>query len=178
MTTLIKLTALLSLGVALSTLAIPTLASSDSSLKGCPRWLLDYVQFHKTHSHRGDAKYLLWSCKRSSTTRMNCNGLGDRLRGQLYALRGAIASRRLLYIDHRKPAPWYTFWEPNHVDWRWDADQISRSLNMSSKDIQTAPIWRPTIRARQRQSRFSLLRTGTHVAIESACPGCPPVPSR
>lgn len=64
-------------------------------------WLPEYVEWHRTHRGRPDAKYLVWVCYRddglggpdapSRNVYADCAGLGDRLRGIHYLTRIAYA---------------------------------------------------------------------------------------
>eukprot|EP00198_Chlamydomonas_reinhardtii_P005817 XP_001695153.1 predicted protein [Chlamydomonas reinhardtii] len=91
-------------------------------------WLPEYVEWHRTHRGRPDAKYLVWVCYRddglggpdapSRNVYADCAGLGDRLRGIHYLTRIAYAVKRVLLVWQESPVLLEHFLEPTHIDWR------------------------------------------------------------
>lgn len=95
----------------------------------CPQWVADYSMFHRdaVHLHSDpDTRFLVWTCgitllstnATAYTPTNDCNGIGDRLRGIMWALRAAAASGRVLLVLHDLPMPLEALFDPAHIDWR------------------------------------------------------------
>ncbi|KAL6757136.1 hypothetical protein V8C86DRAFT_1716436 [Haematococcus lacustris] len=86
-------------------------------------WLTQYMGWAREQRSRGIAapgvKYLVWNCDAGGG-----NGLSDRLRGMLSALRAAATIKRVLLIKHSIPAPLEHFLLPNLIDWSVPDDHL------------------------------------------------------
>ncbi|KAG2428495.1 hypothetical protein HXX76_011612 [Chlamydomonas incerta] len=95
-------------------------------------WLPEYVEWHRAHRGRPDAKYLVWVCYRDDGLNGrdaaarnvwgDCAGLGDRLRGIQYLARIAYGAKRVLLVWQESPVPLKHFFEPTQIDWRLTPD--------------------------------------------------------
>jgi hypothetical protein len=99
----------------------------------CPPWLADYERFHRQQRTAPDARYLV-AAQQIETK----NGLGDRVRGMLYATRVAAATGRVLLLTWTAPEEdlSYFFKPSRSIDWRLvgtPADGLN--LNSPSKDV-------------------------------------------
>lgn len=81
----------------------PLPSSSDPAARSCPAWLDDYISWHRQARSAPDSKFLVWRCNKGQE--VTCGGLGDRLRGIMWTLRVAVASRRVLLINQASPMP-------------------------------------------------------------------------
>uniref|UniRef100_A0A7S0WQ61 O-fucosyltransferase family protein n=1 Tax=Chlamydomonas leiostraca TaxID=1034604 RepID=A0A7S0WQ61_9CHLO len=83
--------------------------------KGCPKWVNDYVEWHRENRGKPDAKYLVGFCARKHAGK--CPGLGDRFRGMEYATKLAMITKRVILFWWDTPAPLETFVEPSDMNW-------------------------------------------------------------
>lgn len=79
----------------------------------CPPWLAKYKKFHDENKGLPNTRYLSMWC----TEKIRCAGLGDRLRGIMFALRAAYVYNMVLLINIDQPLPLEFFLGPNQIDW-------------------------------------------------------------
>lgn len=98
----------------------------------CPSWLQQYEQFHIKNRVSPTAKYLVANCP-------PWVGVGDHLRGMMYALRAAAATDRVLLIEWQNHGPLTDYLVPNSgINWTFagtPATQLSKWDLMRSSEI-------------------------------------------
>ena len=88
-------------------------ASFPSALAPCPAWLSKYEEFHASARGQPGTRYLVHKVEGHG------GGLGDRLRGALFALRVAAPLERVVLFEWGNPHPLTAFLEPSgRIDWR------------------------------------------------------------
>eukprot|EP00775_Hariotina_reticulata_P010694 gene10694-10851_t len=88
----------------------------------CPAWLQKYEQFHKENRGTELAKYLV---ARAPGTL----GIGDNLRGMMFGLRIAAATRRVLLLQWDNPGQLTDFLEPaSGMNWTLSGTPVTRSI--------------------------------------------------
>lgn len=93
-----------------------TLPSTTPAADSCPAWLAEYAAWQRKARLLQSSKFLVWTCMYGQ--KQSCGGLGDRLRGIMWALRVAVASGRVLMLHQDSPAAMGAFWTPGSIDWR------------------------------------------------------------
>ena len=96
-------------------------------------WLAEYEAFHKANRGRPGAKYLVHSVDSGLN-----GGVGDRLRGMLFTVRAAAASKRVLLMRWATPHPLHHFLEPadGGIDWRMDGIELpAPAVEVSAIDV-------------------------------------------
>ncbi|KAL6760170.1 hypothetical protein V8C86DRAFT_2558305 [Haematococcus lacustris] len=143
-------------------------------------WLRSYIRWAKGQRSKGipaaGVKYLVWSCEVPPGTvqpKSTCNGLSDRLRGIMLALRIAATTNRLLLVQQSKPAPMEVFLAPHLIDWSVEPSQLpafeERKLYTSllhycerGKSLGVRHHWNRTVSC----AFFSLMAKGTVQRME------------
>src|SRR5665213_790230 len=115
--------------------------TADLSNSSVPRWLDDYVEFHRKTRGQPGAKYLIYHCRRL------CGGIADRLKGVLTVFYAALITRRVFIVDMPWPVSLTTILSPNRIDWRWIDENSEPKCEISSLDIDRTPAWIKTISA-------------------------------
>ena len=90
----------------------------------CPAWIAQYARWHALARKQQDSRYLVWTCRLQPgkggdayDMTNDCNGMGVRARGIMWALRVAAASQRVLLVLQTLPAPMEEFLKPNNINW-------------------------------------------------------------
>lgn len=100
---------------------------ADSPLAAFPRWIRDYVRFHKAPATDA-TRYLVFMCPEGV-----CGGIGDRMKGMVSMLLWAMASRRKLLIDgYQWQGCTLAPYVPNVIDWRQPA--VYASFNSTQRE--------------------------------------------
>jgi hypothetical protein len=91
------------------------LAAADAFDKSrCPAWIPQYEQWHISNKHSPGAQYLIADAP-------GFVGVGDHLRGFMYALRVAAATNRVLLLRWEHPGNLTDFLVPGSgIDWQWE----------------------------------------------------------
>ena len=92
------------------TVSLAVSAASDA----CPAWLQNYVDWHAQHRQEREQPAITLQCQDASR---EPGGLGDHMRGAMWALRLAAASNRLFFVDWRGSFSLTGHLEPTQIDW-------------------------------------------------------------
>lgn len=142
---------------------------APSPLPGCPMpWLAEYEAFHAANRGKPGAKYLVHAV----TDRMS-GGLGDRLRGMLYVVRAAAASRRVVLFKWTHPHALMHFFEPGGpIDWRPDG----LNLPPPGQEIRAidSPVG-PVVDGSLLNATDDVIVVHTNRYMDATCKGCPPL---
>lgn len=89
----------------------------------CPAWLPKYEQWHTSNKGRPGSRYLIADAP-------GFVGVGDHLRGYMYALRVAAATNRVLLLRWEHPGNLTDFLIPGSgLDWRWQGTPAAGLLS-------------------------------------------------
>lgn len=103
----------------------------------CPLWIVDYQRFHQQQRGRPQAKYLIHEVDGIA------GGVGDRLRGMMFAVRVAHASQRVVLFDWAQPYQLTHFFSPNgHINWTLEglamsATRVLHCIDVVCDDVKT-----------------------------------------
>lgn len=106
----------------------------------CPAWIAQYARWHAVARQRQDSRFLVWTCRlqpgKGDAYDMtnDCNGMGVRARGIMWALRVAAASQRVLLVLQTLPAPMEHFLKPGEINWLADLAMHNTALSMASEN--------------------------------------------
>lgn len=79
----------------------------------CPAWLVQYERYHAAYRTHPEARYLVHRVDKEN------GGLGDRLRGMMFATRLAVATSRVVLFTWSQPHDVSEFMSPPRgIDWR------------------------------------------------------------
>ena len=81
--------------------------------RSCPLWVTEYAVWHANNRASPDARHLVLHCRN-----IEHGGLGDHIRGMLWALRVAAAHRVLLFVGWGGRFSLDGLLDPNAIDWR------------------------------------------------------------
>jgi hypothetical protein len=99
------------------------------------KWLFKYENFHASNRNRPGAKYLVHMVEGTS------GGLGDRLRGMLFAVRVAAASKRVIIFKWAHPHSITNFFLPaGRIDWQAKGLQLPSGPILRGIDTPIASI--------------------------------------
>lgn len=97
----------------------------------CPAWLQQYEQWHVKNRAAEGAKYLIADAP-------GFVGVGDHLRGFMYALRVAAATNRVLLLRWEHPGNLTDFLVPcSSINWTWDGTP-AQALLAADKNLKTS----------------------------------------
>lgn len=91
----------------------------------CPAWIDTYASFHVREKTNPNAKYLIGLG--------NSNGMGDRIRGMMYAVKVAVATNRVVLFSwgyEHGGAPIDYYFRPTKIDRRASTSLFNYSLTM------------------------------------------------
>lgn len=140
------------------------LVCPHSQAAQCPTWLDRYESFHaKTRGHPS-AKYLVHEVMGLA------GGLGDRLRGMLFAVRAASSLNRVVLFKWNHPYPLESFFQPaSSIDWTFIGIEyvpgpVLRFIDAHHNDLKTGALMNVT-------AKFITLQT--NMGMGGACFQCP-----
>jgi hypothetical protein len=163
--------------------AAATAAPADGFDKSrCPAWLGQYESWHVANRGAAGARYLIADA-------VGILGVGDNLRGMMYALRVAAATNRVLLLRWEHPGNLTDFLVPgSSVDWAtWEGtpavDLLAADRRLKLSTAETDVFKTIGVRAAfPNLTHFShgltnktFLVLKTNFPAESACLMCPPV---
>lgn len=159
--------------------------------QGCPSWIAEYAAFHAQQRGQPGTRYLVHSVRHGNS------GLGDRIRGMLFATRLADASQRVVLFTwrHSPDEPTAFFTPASSIDWTLpgtgyyssdDPVQNPQNISMTSSLELDAYNWVPHQQQTLQDIKQGLLLQGgvpglqyvtihTNERAESDCAGCPPL---
>lgn len=159
--------------------------------QGCPAWIAEYAAFHAQQRGQPSAMYLVHSVRHGNS------GLGDRIRGMLFATRLAAASQRVVLFTwrHSPDEPTAFFTPAGSIDWTLpgtgyysseDPVQNPQNISMTSSLELDAYNWVSRQQDTLQGIKQGLLLQGevpgvqyitihTNERAESDCKGCPPL---
>jgi hypothetical protein len=159
--------------------------------QGCPAWIMEYAAFHAQQRGQPGTRYLVHSVRHGNS------GLGDRVRGMLFATRLAAASQRVVLFTwrHSPDEPSAFFTPASTIDWTLpgtgyysseDQEQNPQNLTMASSLELDAYNFVARQQATLQEIKQGLLLQGevagvqyitlhTNERAESDCAACPPL---
>jgi hypothetical protein len=107
-------------------------AAADAFDKSrCPAWLPQYEAWHVANRAAADAKYLIADAP-------GFVGVGDHLRGFMYALRVAAATNRVLLLRWEHPGNLTDFLVPgSNINWQWEGTPAGK-LTATDKNLKVS----------------------------------------
>lgn len=145
-----------------------------SSLPECPAWFQDYESYHAAARGQAGTKYLVHQVPDHSVGKSG--GFGDRLRGMLYALRLAAASKRVLLFTWSRPVELHHLLVPSAaIDWTINSipefeSQLDKAVVMRFMNGAHHPLVLENKLANM-TDQFVVVQTNQR--MEAVCPGCP-----
>lgn len=139
----------------------------DVNVSTCPSWFLDYEKFHTSSRGRSESRYLIQQVSGVS------GGLGDRLRGMIFALRLATALQRVLLVTWEHPADITAFFTPSGSI-NWSTDNVSNFEQGPTLDLIDHPRVHEQVQPLITASD-SFLTIRTNAFMDTNCTGCPPM---
>ena len=121
----------------LSTNELPFSQNSKVTLSCAEKVVEAYSTFHERGleilKSGGDVKFLVYDCHNS-----NCGGLGNRIAGMINAFFVAVATDRILIINHTQPFPIEDTLLPRSIQWN-STRFIPDSLSTMTINLMDAP---------------------------------------
>lgn len=143
-------------------------ASTFASAGSCPVWLDEYEAYHKTMRGSPDAKYLVHEVTGLA------GGLGDRLRGMLFAVRVAHSLNRVILFKWNHPFAVDKFFAPaSTINWQlqgisYEPGKIVRFIDGESSEVKSGSL-------SHAPDKFITLQT--NMFMTGDCHMCPPLTS-
>jgi uncharacterized membrane protein YgcG len=147
----------------------------------CPAWILQYEQWHTAKKGIPGAKYLIADAP-------GIVGVGDHLRGFMYALRVAAATNRVLLLRWEHPGNLTDFLVPGSgIDWQWQGTPAG-GLLATDKNLKTSDADKDVLDNKDVAKAFpdreffshdpsnkTFLVLKTNFPVEQKCVSCPSV---
>lgn len=151
-------------------------ASNSANEAGqCPPWFGAYETFHLAARSQPGTKYLIHQVPEHTVGKSG--GLGDRLRGMLYALRLAAASGRVLLFSWSRPVELHHLLVPSaHINWTLAGiPELSRGIPPDALVLRFMNgHHHPVVlngNLTNLTEQFVVVQTNQHMDAE--CPACP-----
>jgi hypothetical protein len=152
----------------------------------CPIWFSEYEKFHAAARGKPGTKYLIHQVPDRSVS-PGSGGLGDRLRGMLYALRLAAAYKRVLLFSWGQPVRLEQLLVPaGDIDWTLDGipefsnnsmTDVELNAVVESKSQEPSDPQEKSMSAKVANATEQVVIVRTNLLMDAECSGCPHLPA-
>lgn len=156
-------------------------SSTHQPFAECPAWFTQYEVFHAAARGKPGTRYLIHQVPAHSTGKSG--GFGDRLRGMLFALRLAAATKRVLLFTWARPVELHHLLVPaGAIDWTTDGVP---GYNTTQQQQQKAALvlrfmngaHHPLVLSGElSNSTEQFVIVQTNQRMDAPCKGCPALP--